>query len=292
MRILLFALLLTACASGSIRRPGAARASATAGIPATEQIAWVPVQDDDGTPRTLWTRLCLPQTDQRSRVVIINHGSPASAADRPKVRGYACDSEPAQWFLSRGYLVVSPVRRGYGLTGGKWSETPGPCDHPDFTRAGLETARDIAAVVDFTTQLSQALPDQAVVIGQSAGGWGTLAYNSIPHPKVTALIDMAGGRGGHKGGKPNQNCSPQSLVESAGAYGKSAGTPMLWIYAANDSFFDPQLARSIYDSFVAGGGKAELKLLGPFGADGHSLFGSPGGSGIWGPWVDLYLSGH
>jgi hypothetical protein len=65
---------------------------------------------------------------------------------------------------------------------------------------------------------------------------------------------------------------------------------MLWIYTANDSYFAPALAKQMYDAFTAAGGRAEFLQLPPFGADGHQLFFSNGGSAIWGPPMESYLA--
>jgi hypothetical protein len=64
-----------------------------------------------------------------------------------------CDSEAAQWFLSRGYVVVFALRRGYGASGREWAESCGTCSNPDLMHAGIETARDINAVVEYATAL-------------------------------------------------------------------------------------------------------------------------------------------
>jgi dienelactone hydrolase len=201
-----------------------------------------------------------------------------------------CDQEAAQWFLRRGYVVAFPLRRGYGATGGDWAERYGPCDLADYYHAGLETARDINAAIDFLTTLPFVRPDGVVVVGQSAGGWGTIAYDSVAHPKVIAFIVMAGGRGGHQQDRPNNNCHPERLAEAAGHYGQTATTPMLWVYAANDSFFAPPIARALYQSFTRGGGKAQFEQPGRFDGEGHRLFFGAGGSAIWGPMVERYLS--
>ena len=140
------------------------------------------------------------------------------------------------------------------------------------------------------TQLPGGRPDGVILIGQSAGGWGVVAYDSQPHPKVAALISMAGGRGGHEDNQPNQNCRPDALAAAAGVFGAHASTPMLWIYTANDSFFAPPIAAALPDSFVEAGGQAELHQLDPFGSDGHALFFSQGGSAIWGPLVAAHLA--
>jgi dienelactone hydrolase len=203
-----------------------------------------------------------------------------------------CDTEAARWFLGRGFLVAVSLRRGYGATDGDWVEGFGSCDNPDFMRAGTETARDIAATVDYAASLPYADPRQALVVGQSAGGWGTIAYDTTPHPRVTALINMAGGRGGHHANLPNSNCRPDLLAEAAGRFGRGASTPMLWIYTANDSYFSPAIAAALYEAFARNGGKAEFDQLGSYGSDGHRLFFGPGGSQIWGPIVERYLAGR
>jgi dienelactone hydrolase len=132
---------------------------------------------------------------------------------------------------------------------------------------GIETARDIDAVVNYATALPFARHDGVVVVGQSAGG-----------------------RGGHLHNQPNNNCRPDLLAEAAGQFGKTATTPMLWVYAANDSFFAPPIARALWRDFTAAGGKANLEQPGPYAKDGHHLFFGPDGSKVWGPLVERYLA--
>ncbi len=201
-----------------------------------------------------------------------------------------CDNEASRWFLSRGFAVAYALRRGYGETGGAWAEEFGGCEHADYFKAGLETARDIDAVVTGLTSLPYIRHDGAVVVGQSAGGWGTIAYDAVAHPKVAAFVVMAGGRGGHRDNRPNNNCHPELLATAAGRYGSTASTPMLWIYTANDSFFAPPIARAMWKVFTEAGGKAELEQPGPYGEDGHRLFFGPKGSQVWGPLVERYLA--
>jgi dienelactone hydrolase len=238
----------------------------------------------------LHARLCLPNSAERATLVLINHGSPPVASDRPKMKLGSCDQEAAQWFLSRGYAVAFVLRRGYGETGGKWAEDSFGCGHPDFVHGGLETALDMDAAVEFLTQQPEVKPSDAIIVGQSAGGWGAIAYASVPHPKVAGFVVMAGGRGGHRDNRPHNNCRPDLLADAAGHFGKTARTPMLWIYTQNDSYFAPQLARAMYQQFTSAGGAADLEQLGPYGTDGHRLFFGPGGSAVWGPLVDGYLA--
>jgi dienelactone hydrolase len=262
----------------------------TRGVDTREQIYSVPVIDGRGRTLFLKTRLCRPAGDGPSTLVSINHGSPPNAADRPKMKLGSCQQQAAQWFLSRGYVVAFALRRGYGETGGTWAEDQGGCQSPDYFRAGLETARDIDAVVNFATNLPFVKREGAVVVGQSAGGWGTIAYDSAQHPKVAAFIVMAGGRGGHRNQQPNNNCRTDLLVEAAKRYGASVSTPMLWIYAANDSYFGPPIVRAMWRGFTAAGGTGDLEQPGPYMEDGHHLFFGPGGSDVWGPLVERYLA--
>jgi dienelactone hydrolase len=255
-----------------------------------EQVHSVPVTDARGRIVQVQTRICRPAGDAPATLVIINHGSPANSAERPKMQVGRCQTEAAQWFLSRGYVVAFPLRRGYGETGGVWAEDSGGCPNPDFVRGGLETARDIDAVVNYAAGLPFVRHEGVVVIGQSAGGWGAIAYDSAPHPKVAAFIVMAGGRGGHMHDRPNNNCRPDLLADAAGHFGKTATTPMLWIYTANDSFFAPQIARGLWHSFTTAGGQADLHQLGAYDGDGHHLFFGPEGSKVWGPLAQQYLT--
>jgi dienelactone hydrolase len=261
--------------------------------PWREQIHLVAMRDAFGLTHLLYTRICRPHRDTPARVVLINHGSPADPSARPGMQPAACESDAMQWFLNRGYLVVAGMRRGYGQTGGAWAEGfDASCSAEAYARAGQESARDLDALVSYATALPYGRPDGAVVVGQSAGGWAADAYDGMPHPKVVALVSMAGGRGSHQHNIPNLICRPAELERAAGILGATASTPMLWIYAANDSFFAPDVALAMHAAFTRAGGKAELLQPGPFGKDGHGLFFGRGGSVIWGPPMERYLASH
>jgi dienelactone hydrolase len=258
--------------------------------PWREQIHWVPY-NAGGRPYLLYTRICRPASDAPARVVAIAHGSPPSAEARPGMSPTSCDHEAVRWFLDRGYIVAISMRLGYGATGGPDAEDYGNCySGTDYARAGLETARQILATIDYAATLPFAKPSGAVAVGQSAGGWGVMALDSLPHPRVTAIVDMAGGRGGHQHNMPDSNCEPERLATAAGQFGRTAATPIVWITTQNDSFFSPEIVSAMYTAYTQAGGKAELHQLGSFGNDGHGLFFGRGGSAIWGPLVERYLA--
>lgn len=258
--------------------------------PFREQIHWIPTRDPSDPARLLYTRVCRPPGDHPARVMVLAHGSPADPTRRPSMMPAACDHEAVQWFMARGFMVVAGIRRGYGLTGGRWAETSGRCSADEYASAARESARDLDATVRYVTRLPYAQADNVVVVGQSAGGWAALGYNSVLHQPVVAMVSMAGGRGGRVGNVPHTNCRPEELVRAAGILGAAATTPMLWIYTENDTFFSPTLAKGMHDAFLRSGGTARLAQLGPFREDGHSLFFGRGGSAIWGPMMDDYLA--
>jgi hypothetical protein len=66
---------------------------------------------------------------------------------------------------------------------------------------------------------------------------------------------------------------------------------MLWLYAENDSFFEPALARRMVEAYDAAGGRATLKALGPFGSDGHNMAYSSSGVPMWSGPVAEFLAG-
>jgi pimeloyl-ACP methyl ester carboxylesterase len=293
--------VLAGCATGGTSAPVTERAMAAQGVLAIapqdgwamavrEELHWVPVQDGGGQSQQLIARVCRPAAGAPAPVAVINHGSPSDGENRRAMQPAGCASEPAQWFLRRGYVVMFPLRRGYGASGGELAESSGACDSPDYVHAGVESARDVAAAVRYATGLPFVRRDGVVVVGQSLGGWATLAFAAVPHPPLAALISMAGGRGGHAVAGMEGNCRPDLLVAAAGAFGRTARTPMLWVYARNDSYFAPELARAMHRAFTAAGGQAALAQPTFGGGEGHGLFYASGGSRVWGPLVEAYLA--
>ena len=162
----------------------------------------------------------------------------------------------------------------------------------EFRDAGLAVALFDKWIIDYMTEQKLAKPDSAIVIGQSAGGWAAIALSSENLPSVKAIITFAAGRGGRVGGKPNNNCAPDKLVEAAGAFGRTARVPMLWFYIENDTYFGPDLSRRMHQTYTAAGGNAEYHLMPPFGTEGHFFIDSPDAIPHWSPLVTQFLDKH
>jgi dienelactone hydrolase len=227
-----------------------------------------------------------PSGGGKHPLVVINHGSPAESSERPTMKRPRYNAL-SSFFVDRGYVVALPLRRGYGATGGAWAEEYGSCKNPDFVRGGLETASDIQATIDYMRKQAFILSDHTIVVGQSAGAWGTLGLSSLNPAGVPAMIAFAPGRGGHHPGVGN--CEPGALVEAAGRYGSTARRPLLWVNAANDTFFEPKLVDRMVAAYNGAGGHATHRAVGPFAKEGHNLASSDSGAAIWQPLVEDFL---
>jgi dienelactone hydrolase len=178
------------------------------------------------------------------------------------------------------------MRRGYAASEGEWAEGYGKCEDPDFHTAGLSTANDIGAVVKYLQTLDFIDRDHIVVMGQSAGAWGTLATMGRNLPGVVAGIAVAPGRGSVEEGR---NCGIDRLVAAAGRYGETAQQPLLWLYTSNDQYFGPDVAQRLIAAFSDKGARVEAIGLGSFGRDGHSLLREPSFTQYWTAPVEDFL---
>jgi dienelactone hydrolase len=233
-------------------------------------------------------------------LLVMNHGVSLD----PKERSYFPVIEfrdAALWFARQGYVVVAPVRPGYGATAieiperglfGLFFSGVGNCLDANFRDAGLAIASINMWIIDYMSFQPFIKRDEVIVVGQSGGGWGAIALASQNPTAVRAIIGFAAGRGGHFNGKPNNNCAPDSLVEAVAQFGRTARTPMLWIYTHNDSYFGPDLSKRLVAAFRDGGGNVEYHLLPDFGGDGHFMIDSADAIQLWAPLVSEFLKNH
>jgi invasion protein IalB/dienelactone hydrolase len=275
-----------------VERPSALADQATASPKIQEEIWALPF------PLPVLVFLVRPAGGGPFPLVIMNHGISLGAQERSMFPTIEY-REAAFWFARRGYLVVSPIRYGAtslddkdrGLYGAVFAHV-GSCDNPNFRGPGLAIATLNEWVIDYMSKKKLVQPGKVVVVGQSGGGWGSIALGSLNPPPVKAVITFAAGRGGRVDGKPNNNCAPDKLVAATGEFGRTARVPMLWIYSENDSYFGPKLTKRMHDAFVEAGGNAEYKMLPPFGSDGHFMINSPDAIPLWSALVAQFLDRH
>jgi hypothetical protein len=116
--------------------------------------------------------------------------------------------------------------------------------------------------------------------------------SSLNPAGVRAIITFEAGRGGRVDGKPNNNCNPEKLIETARDFGSAARVPMLSIYTENDTYFGPVLSRRLLEAYNAAGGRGEYHPLPAFGNEGHFLIDDPEAIPIWSPIVSRFLEAH
>jgi len=235
---------------------------------------------------TLVLTLTVPDGPGPFPVILLNHGSPRSAKSRRRKAAYPTAT---RWFLSRGFAVVIPNRRGYGGSDGPYAEGFGPCEAPNYLRAGKATAADIGVVLQWLATRPWVQRGQVVVAGASAGGWGALAVAGQPFQDVAGVINFAGGRGSPRDGF---NCGPDQLVSASRIFGREARVPSLWLYSTNDPYFPPSLAQQMYRAFVSESRPSATFLMLPeFMENGHALLSSERGPSGWSKAVDEFLIG-
>jgi dienelactone hydrolase len=246
--------------------------SAPSGLRSLELEAIV-VRPDDGAAHPL---------------AVLNHGSPRDADDRSTISPYRMWPQ-AVAFARRGWVVVVPMRRGYGGSQGEWAESYGSCANPDYVAAGRQGANDIAAVARYMSSQSYVSKGKWISVGHSAGAFATVALAAEAPNDLAAAIAFAPGRGSTS---PDAVCGEKQLVAAFAQYGKTSRVPLLWVAAENDHFFGPRLVPLLASAFSKAGGNLTFVKTAAFGDDGHQLFTTAGGIPIWSPIADRFLAAN
>jgi dienelactone hydrolase len=214
------------------------------------------------------TTIFTPEGDGPFPIAIINHGK---AFGPPHFQNRYRPLSAARFFMQRGYLVAVPMRQGFSKSTGMY--VGAGCNIDENGRAQAE---DVQVVLDHLRSLPHIDKSNIVLVGQSHGGWTTLAFGTLNYPGVKGLVNFAGGL-------KQVGCAAWegTLARVAGSYARSTAAPSLWFYGDNDSYFGPDLFNSMHQSYIANGGKARLIAFGKFGSDAHALFGSRTGERIW-----------
>ena len=224
-------------------------------------------------------------------LVVINHGRGFSREIREKLIRVRFESA-ARFFVRKGFAVAVPTRLGNGdqieLGDPEWMPS---CRNPQFASIVKPAIDQVIAVAEFMQRQTHIDRSQLVVTGVSVGGLISVAMSAGPPSGMVAAINFSGGHGGDPKGSPGEPCQAEQLTQLMRQYGNAAakGTPppMLWIYGENDQYFNPRNSRTWHAAYVEAGGRAEFRLLPPFGEDGHEIFAK--GSDVWQPIVEAFL---
>jgi dienelactone hydrolase len=224
--------------------------------------------------------------------VILNHGTPGSASGRARESADLLINS-ASVFARRGYVVVLPLRRGFGATGGEFAEDPGTCANPDYRKGEQNAADDVMAAYEYARALPYVDGKRMILAGQSAGGMVSMYTAGTRNPEgLVAVLSFAAGRGGNPDFRPGVPCAVEPVAKLLESVGKSVKVPVLLHYAENDLYFNAQTSRLWYERFSAAGGRADYVLQPAFGRDGHYIFSEVLGVRYWLPAVEQFLGKH
>lgn len=250
---------------------------------------WLVPSGDPGTSLRATVFRPHDAVPQRRKLVVINHGTDEATREAVSLPVYYWLS---RWFIERGYVVIIPQRRGHGATGGDLVESVGTCETADHYSSGETAADDIASTIDFMTRQDFVSSRDVVVVGISTGAWASLALASRNLPTVGSIVNFAGGRGGHAYGRANAICNFDGLRAASYLYGKSARHPSIWLYAENDSYFGPEVARALAAEWRRAGGKVEMHIFPPLEKDGHTIVDDGANWNLWGAVLQEFLDRH
>jgi dienelactone hydrolase len=242
------------------------------------------VSNSGGRTKTLEALVIRPNGPGPYPLVLMTHGMPRPPTDVSSMRPEIL-SGPAIVFAQRGYAVVIVMRSGYGQSAGPFMEKLGPCTALTYNEAGNAAAADVLAALAVLRKEPWVDPARLVLVGHSMGGFALLAASAANPPGVLGIISFAGAVGSPR---PDYVCQADRLIDADQTFGQTARIPGLWIFAQNDHFFGPELARAMFDAYRANGAPTSLFEAPPYARDGHTLIWASDGAAWW-PEVEPFL---
>jgi dienelactone hydrolase len=230
---------------------------------------------DPARPVILEATLFEPPGNGPFPLMVMNHGAEGNPRTVPRYRiSFSID-----YALSRGYAVIAPMMRGFAGSGGQ-AAIDG-CNDADM---GKLNAKDMLAVIAAMKQRPEIDATRILVMGQSFGGWNSLALSTVAPPEVKGIINFVGGLRSNR-------CDAQdaAMWEAMAEFGREARVPSLWFYGERDQLFPEKVWRTDYERFTQAGGHARLVDFGDVD-DAHNLLGHGERLGLWVPQVDAYLA--
>jgi pimeloyl-ACP methyl ester carboxylesterase len=235
-----------------------------------ERILWVPVESGPKGIK-LQTTVFKPDGSGPFPLIMINHGTYPDWALAGRLRYRSRYAAQAKEFVSRGFAVALPMRRGYGSSQGL-----ADLYVPSFSAYGLQDARDLRTVADYLAGHEPYVDGgRLILFGISGGGFASLAYGSLAPPNLKGIVNFSGGMG-TRGPR-----SDFDMAEAFGEYAKTTKVASLWFYPENDSVVKLSAGRMAYKEYQKNGGRADMITPPPFKTEGHNLFADPEGISLW-----------
>jgi dienelactone hydrolase len=153
----------------------------------------------------------------------------------------------------------------------------------------LKAREVVLAALAWAQQQPWVMPSRILLVGNSAGGFATIAAAATSPRGVIGGISFVGGLGGSPTESPRKSCKPEQVGAIYGKFGKTARIPTLWLYAENDLFWGADVPKQWFDAFKAGASDATFLQTPPVPGEenGHTLINS--GGPLWKPSVESFV---
>lgn len=214
-----------------------------------------------------------PPGDGPFPVVVFNHGSvagePRNERDRRRVH---TPGALVRFFITRGWMVAMPQRRGRGWSDGRYGEgvnargTNYTCDAPPALAGARRGLDDIEAAMQLLKTRADVDRSRIVMAGQSRGGMLAIAYAGRHPGEVLGAVNFAGNW-------LNDECDTSNAVnKQILRMGSTFSERTLWLYGGRDEGQSTRQTRGIFRNFKHHGGKGRLAIY----PDGdHYIIGYP-----------------
>lgn len=221
-----------------------------------------------------------PAGGGRHPLLLLSHGSPAGDPKQGEPQ-----AAQAKFFTDRGYIVLVPMRRGRGTSGGTSLESLDKSCDPGSWQTGLDAAyEDVTAAIDFGLTLPGVDATRILLAGESRGGFLSVAY-AAQGPRRSRIVGVINFVGGWVA-QAEDNCPTDFNEIAFRKYGGATPILELWLYGDGDRFYSTPSIRSYAQAYASRGGKVAFRLVAGVPDNGHLL---PGYPALWSEYVDLYL---
>jgi len=241
-----------------------------------------------------------PVKNDRHEVALFSHGSTGGLARSPKEPGgaNALPASVVQFFVSRGYTLVAPVRRGRGESTGTYVEEcsvfTGQCTVAEQVALGERGIRE--ALLDTDAVIRQIVmarftpsDPRILLVGHSRGGFLSLVLAGERPDLVRGVVNFAGGWYGVTDRLPpaeNQRRMDDHKARLARAAAR-ATAPTLWFYAARDALYREGVAQELNRYWQDAGGRSDFIFIGQHALpNGHLALSE---LGLWEQAADDFL---
>ena len=227
--------------------------------------------DDRGSIR-LVTLVYRPLKIDNRQVVLFSHGSTGGEIKSPKEPWEGPPQSVINFFVTRGYTVVAPMRRGRAESSGTYVEEcaiyAGECTLARQTammeRSLREAMLDTSAVIDqIVVRRLMPRDGKLLLVGVSRGGFLSLMIASERPQQVKGIVNFVGGWLSVSPKYPDADNALRlkAQAERLTQAGKGRAAPSVWVYAARDPLYDEATTREFFRAYREAGGRGEYVFV-------------------------------